>query len=210
MTAQSPTSVYRYYDKFGILLYVGITSQRTARNQQHNRDKDWWPLVVKQEVEHYDSRESAEVQEAELIRKNWTPFNKQHNTDHANARAMYQRFLTSGVADRDPSLVFRECNHTIPLDVEHKDNGKVVFRSRLDHSAVTRRIRFTPNVRVCDTSTSFGVGEIGSLEKAGPLLQITTTHIRNGVEFGRAFAKVKQVPGKGDPVFELRRVYLAM
>lgn len=40
-----PTSVYRYYDENGLLLYVGITSRGSVRQREHNGDKEWWRFV---------------------------------------------------------------------------------------------------------------------------------------------------------------------
>lgn len=90
----APTSVYRYYDKSGVLLYVGITSRRTRRQLEHNSDKEWWPFVARQEVDHYPNRVEAEVQERGLIRRYRPPFNKQHNPEHAEMRELY---LASGL-----------------------------------------------------------------------------------------------------------------
>lgn len=84
-----PTSVYRYYDKNSILIYVGITSAATGRQRQHNMDKEWWKYVHHQSVEHFPDRAHAHKREVELINKFRPPFNKQHNPDHAGAHRLY-------------------------------------------------------------------------------------------------------------------------
>lgn len=87
--APQPTSVYRYYDKFGLLLYVGITSRGAVRNAEHYSTKTWWRYVVRQEVDHYDTREAAGHVESELIRRFRPPFNTQLNPWYAEIRAAY-------------------------------------------------------------------------------------------------------------------------
>lgn len=98
-----PTSVYQYFDRAGVLIYVGITCTGIARNQQHNADKDWWQWVAKQTIEHYHSRAEALGREKALIQKYRPPFNIIHNQQSIDIRAAYVsarkdgRFDTAGV-----------------------------------------------------------------------------------------------------------------
>lgn len=87
--APTPTSVYKYYDESGVLLYVGITSRNIRRQREHNADKEWWRLVSTQEVEHYPSRPHAEAREAALIRSYCPPFNTRHNPWWREVREAY-------------------------------------------------------------------------------------------------------------------------
>lgn len=87
----APTSVYRYYDEHGVLLYVGITSRGIARNMEHNKSKQWWQYVTKQEVEHFPTRRAAEVREKDLIVSRRPPFNVAHNPDSGALRDAYQK-----------------------------------------------------------------------------------------------------------------------
>ena len=91
------TSVYRYYDSAGVLLYVGITNRGSARNEEHDRSKDWWPYVTRQEVSHYRSRAAAANVERETIRQYRPPFNVQHNVDHVAVREAYLAFRAKHV-----------------------------------------------------------------------------------------------------------------
>ena len=84
-----PTSVYLYYDRLGVLLYVGITKRGSRRQQEHNERAEWWPFVAKQEIEHYDTRDVATARETMLIRERRPPFNQQQNPDHPKLRAAY-------------------------------------------------------------------------------------------------------------------------
>lgn len=92
------TSVYLYYDEFGMLIYVGITGRGARRNFEHNATKDWWPFVARQEVEHYPTRGQALARERALIRDNAAPFNVQHNPWHAEVNAAY-RGLRNTIAE---------------------------------------------------------------------------------------------------------------
>ena len=85
----TPTSLYRYYDSAGVLIYVGITSQRIARNRQHNGDKIWWQWVASQKIDHFSSAREAHAAEVRLIQKFRPPFNKQHNPDHSAMSTAY-------------------------------------------------------------------------------------------------------------------------
>lgn len=82
-------SVYKYFDKSGILLYVGITGAGILRQRQHNQSKEWWTFVSRQLVEHFKSRAIAHEREVALIQQFNPPFNKQHNKYHAAARRFY-------------------------------------------------------------------------------------------------------------------------
>lgn len=86
-----PTSVYLYYDQFDVLLYVGITSRGTRRQGEHNRSKEWWPLVARQEVEHFPDRALAAQREAEVIRTVEPPYNVQGNPRYRERRITYER-----------------------------------------------------------------------------------------------------------------------
>lgn len=62
------TSLYRYFDTSGQLLYVGITSRRTGRSLQHAMEKSWWSEVTRCEWQHFATREQAAEAERQAIR----------------------------------------------------------------------------------------------------------------------------------------------
>lgn len=62
-----PTSLYCYYDGAGVLLYVGITKRGPFRNVEHNTCAEWWPLVTRQEITHFQTRTDAKEAERNLI-----------------------------------------------------------------------------------------------------------------------------------------------
>jgi hypothetical protein len=85
----APTSVYRYYDSDGALVYVGITARGVQRQNEHNALAEWWRYVARQDVEHYLTREAAAAREIELIARFRPPFNRQYNPDHERLRDDY-------------------------------------------------------------------------------------------------------------------------
>jgi prevent-host-death family protein len=62
------TALYRLYDEAGVLLYIGISHQPEVRFEQHAKFKEWWPQVVRREVEWFDDRPTAAAAEATAIR----------------------------------------------------------------------------------------------------------------------------------------------
>lgn len=53
------TTLYRYFDSEGQLLYVGITKNQFNRLQDHAKIQPWWHEVVTGTFSHYQSREEA-------------------------------------------------------------------------------------------------------------------------------------------------------
>lgn len=56
-------TLYRFYDRAGALLYIGIARHGLQRWQQHQATKLWWDQVAMATVKHYATR--PEVVEAE-------------------------------------------------------------------------------------------------------------------------------------------------
>ncbi|MEV0357147.1 hypothetical protein AB0H71_13905 [Nocardia sp. NPDC050697] len=114
-----PTSLYLYYDRSGLLLYVGITKRGISRNYEHNQTKDWWPYVVRQEVFHHPTRANAQQMERALIKKHRPPFNKQHNPDHGALSAAYLRYVTATDGPRrNPGEVMRKNAGRLRFDID--------------------------------------------------------------------------------------------
>jgi excinuclease UvrABC nuclease subunit len=60
------TTVYRLYDREGVLLYVGLSMNVRGRIEKHKR-KPWWPQVMSMETVDYPNRESAKSAERSAI-----------------------------------------------------------------------------------------------------------------------------------------------
>lgn len=61
------TTLYRYFDSEGRLLYVGITGDNTKRQSQHRRNSFWFGEIATATFEHFDSRDLADEAETKAI-----------------------------------------------------------------------------------------------------------------------------------------------
>lgn len=126
MADSQHTSLYLYYDKSDFLLYVGITSRGVARNREHDRGKEWWPYVARQEVEHLPSRVAALDRERALIQRHAPPFNVQHNSHHEAMRETYLAVRQiSPTAEPSPKTL----GNRIPLRVVGASGDRVTLAS---------------------------------------------------------------------------------
>ena len=145
------TSVYRYYDDAGALLYVGITNLGLRRNSEHNLSKEWWPFVASQKVDHYDTRKEALRREAHLIRLCHPPFNVVHNQIYKRVRAAYLAMRAVGTPVRR--------QNTPPIRAlfqRAEEQGRVVYRvvkgeARLTDTLMAAMPSDTPVVHIGKT-----------------------------------------------------------
>lgn len=75
----SAHTVYRFFGRGDVLLYIGVTSIATHRMAQHIQDKRWFPLVERTTFEHYESRLMANRREREAIKSESPLFNDTYN-----------------------------------------------------------------------------------------------------------------------------------
>jgi predicted GIY-YIG superfamily endonuclease len=67
--------VYRAYNKYGEILYVGVTGNLFSRMNQHARQSVWWKDAARLEWDEYAKRAWAVKAEADLIYALKPPFN---------------------------------------------------------------------------------------------------------------------------------------
>lgn len=60
--------LYRFYDRSGRLLYIGITWTPRERWRRHRRLKDWWPEVASVTVECFPAEWLALNEELRVIK----------------------------------------------------------------------------------------------------------------------------------------------
>jgi uncharacterized protein len=94
--------VYRHYDRYGNLLYVGVTNRGERRMKEHAKDKVWWSVVSHTRYEHYDNRQAALDREAHLIRAYSPPFNKVHNEVSDEMRSVYMEHAPDAIVRSRP------------------------------------------------------------------------------------------------------------
>jgi hypothetical protein len=168
----APTSVYKYFDEHGTLIYVGITKRSIGRQAEHTT-KEWWPFVVQQEIEHYADRQTAATRESDLIRSFSPPFNKVHNRDHAAHRNNYlamRRNMFTGTTAEAAKLIQKQ----LALALVGKSMGVGEYRyaeyvTDPRFPCVVNALEFPPNnIRV---HTDYGgvAGSMASIERNGPI-----------------------------------------
>lgn len=170
----APTSLYLYYDRFDVLLYVGITSRGMKRNFEHNADKEWWQYVARQEVKHLPSRAEAQRIERELIIGLRPPFNKQHNRDHEELAEAYRRFIAKptrrnailGRRDRIPKEPDWLDKTPLRLELTEK-NGKFLHcRSRAEDVVLATSVNLEATPFDTFKAKDGKVGSVVSLTRA--------------------------------------------
>jgi len=70
------TTLYRYFDSKGQLLYVGITKNQFDRLNQHSRNSTWMPFIASATFHHFETREEALRAETKAIATELPKFNK--------------------------------------------------------------------------------------------------------------------------------------
>lgn len=73
-------SVYRQFNRDGVLLYIGTAGSLSARLQAHEMSTAWWRLVSRIDVEHYDDLGAAKDAEELAIANEAPMFNVQHRS----------------------------------------------------------------------------------------------------------------------------------
>lgn len=68
--------VYRFFDEYGELLYVGCTGNLLARVQWHRAHQPWWSSVARLTVVEYGNQVAALAAELEAIQTELPLFNR--------------------------------------------------------------------------------------------------------------------------------------
>lgn len=75
------TTLYRFYDPAGHLLYIGVAGNPGRRFEQHANEKPWWNDIAHSTLTHFATRTEALNAERNAI----TTERPQHNVTHNNA-----------------------------------------------------------------------------------------------------------------------------
>lgn len=200
IAVSQPTSLYLYFDKHDILIYVGITGRGLSRNSEH-ATKSWWPYVCRQEVRHFDSREAASAAERQLIRKHCPPFNTQHNPASERVRVAYLAFREG--QDAKPrralaSVVELDCHDPDPL-------GRLRFRTRLEDADIASALLPIKKGQVRAYGFRKNPSLVCALEKVGPVAVLTVArHVSPTIL--RAYANVRLLAA--DAGVQLRNMHV--
>lgn len=82
-------SLYRHYDRDGVLLYVGISVDPEAREKSHRASSPWWEFVASSDVDWYLTEVDAAFAERRAITDEGPIFNKAGAQSERNARAIH-------------------------------------------------------------------------------------------------------------------------
>jgi hypothetical protein len=193
-------SVYRYYDRSGVLIYVGVTSRGIARNREHNRSRPWWSYVTRQEVDHLPDRPAALARERELIERYWPPFNTQHNPHAATIRDEYERH---GARPAAAESVRRQVRNSLPLVADDRR-----FLTTPGTFGLSRLCELDSPVRVIDADSCVVVGRVTELELLPARIALLGT-LRGTYVPTEAVASIKTVMRKassGGPRYLITRL----
>lgn len=87
------TTLYRYFDSEGQLLYVGITGDNTKRQSQHKRNSFWFGLIASATFEHFDTRQEALEAESKAIRTEGPKHNSQQGYRVVRSPKLHMLYL---------------------------------------------------------------------------------------------------------------------
>lgn len=97
---ESKTELYRYFDKDGVLLYVGISLSAVLRQSSHKLLSSWYDEAVTMTIERFETRSLALSAEKKAIMSEKPKHNVLHNkndlTLHFEARADIERLRLFG------------------------------------------------------------------------------------------------------------------
>lgn len=80
MTVVRMWQVYRHYNIYDELLYIGHATDIMRRQQEHSKGTFWFNDVVTIKVEHYPTKAAAEYAEVLAIIKEQPTYNINHKT----------------------------------------------------------------------------------------------------------------------------------
>lgn len=141
-----PTSLYRYYDQHGLLLYIGVTQRGVQRMNEHHVNSEWWPYIDHSEIVHFHNREYALQSERREIEKYLPFFNRQYNASYPLGRDIYMS-MVNGPWKMTPFERFQALpRRRLPLIAV--DGDTLTFESHITDASVTRWLHIRDKDRV--------------------------------------------------------------
>lgn len=92
--------LYRFFDGDGRLLYIGLSGGFGKRLTSHRGTKDWWPEVVRIELERYPDMASVLAAERTAIMNEQPLYNVQHIAERPARRVVDGRVYSARHARR--------------------------------------------------------------------------------------------------------------
>lgn len=117
-----PTTLYRFFDQDGALLYIGISADVRRRISQHRKDKPWWKESARIEMEHYPNAEEARAAEKIAIKTE----NPRHNVADVSSEDDTESYEWV-IVEHEPEVDF-----TDPVErVRHRYRTDPAFRQMI-------------------------------------------------------------------------------
>lgn len=98
-------TLYRFFDKAGQLLYVGISNNWTQRLKQHYKDSEFFDQVASATFEHFNTREEVEAAEKAAILTEGAIYNKAFNPNFETTQQHFQKLKAWVYSNIEPDLV---------------------------------------------------------------------------------------------------------
>lgn len=115
-------AIYRLYDRRDELLYVGISNNVLTRLRSHEKEKDWWPEVVRITIQECDDYTIAEAQEVAAIASELPRYNKSNGATNKHRRvfdpSMYGPKMRTEAAIRDLNRRILALENTLTVDAK--------------------------------------------------------------------------------------------
>lgn len=109
------TELYRYFDKDGRLLYVGVSLNTLQRAIQHRGSADWWAMAERIEIKRYRTRKLAFAAERRAIKRERPQFNTIHQpSDKERLRTINIPMASRRLAQWGIKLLLDEAYYEIP------------------------------------------------------------------------------------------------
>jgi predicted GIY-YIG superfamily endonuclease len=124
------TTLYRFFDEYDRLLYIGIAGNPGRRFNEHTRDKSWWSEVRRTTMEHFGNRMSALTAETKAITSESPIYNIVHNRKSMRRGKWRSVVVCKGgvILGADPTLDFR---------IKHFDHTLLFYMAkRMDHQNI--------------------------------------------------------------------------
>jgi hypothetical protein len=134
---RAPTTLDRFFDGAGRLLYVGITGELPTQLTTHDRRRPWWTDVRRLVLEHFPTRAAARAAEAAVIRDEAPRFNRWQD----------RRSIPVEVAEALRAIAERERRDWRAGECAHRCADGCVYQ--LDAFAPDDRRRFDPDSVDC-------------------------------------------------------------
>ena len=87
--------VYRFFDAWGRLAYIGSTIHLKSRVAEHKRCAHWFREPMRIEVEACETKADASARERAAILRDQPPGNRQLVTGDWHGRRVYQRYAAA-------------------------------------------------------------------------------------------------------------------